>query len=60
MNDGINIILVIILICILSISICMGTGIAAYKIGQVDALNGKIKYELKVNDDKSSTWERIK
>lgn len=27
-----------------------------YKQGQIDAINGKIKYELKENEDKSKTW----
>jgi len=30
-----------------------------YKKGQIDALTGKVKYEL-VTPDKTSTWERIK
>jgi len=31
-----------------------------YKMGQVDSINGKIKYELVIKPDKTSTWERIK
>jgi len=27
-----------------------------YKQGQVDCLNGKVKYELKTNEDKSVEW----
>ena len=30
-----------------------------YKQGQVDALTGKIKYELKTNPDSTKTWEFI-
>ena len=30
-----------------------------YKQGQVDALTGKIRYELIVNEDSTKTWERI-
>jgi len=29
---------------------------AGYKRGQVDCLNGKVKYELKTNEDKSVEW----
>jgi hypothetical protein len=31
-----------------------------YKKGQIDALNGKISFELKVQEDKTTRWERIK
>ncbi len=34
------------------------TGIT-YKDGQVDAINGTIKYKLVVNKDKTSQWETI-
>lgn len=30
-----------------------------YKKGQVDALTGKVKYELMVNDDSTRTWKLI-
>lgn len=30
-----------------------------YKEGQIDALNGKVKYELKENDDKEIVWEEM-
>ena len=30
-----------------------------YKQGQIDALTGKIKYELKTNPDSTKTWEFI-
>lgn len=32
----------------------------AYKRGQVDALTGKVKYELVVNADSTKTWEEVK
>lgn len=32
----------------------------AYKQGQIDAINGKIAYSLKINDDKTSTWVKRK
>lgn len=31
-----------------------------YKLGQIDAINGKIKYHLIVNEDKTSEWVLIK
>ncbi len=31
-----------------------------YKQGQIDALNGKVKYELKRNADQTYTWEAKK
>jgi hypothetical protein len=31
-----------------------------YKDGQVDAINGKVKYELKENEDKTTEWVEIK
>lgn len=31
-----------------------------YKGGQIDAINGKIKYELVTHEDKTQTWEEIK
>lgn len=31
-----------------------------YKDGQIDAINGDIKYELVVQKDNSTKWERIK
>ena len=30
-----------------------------YKKGQIDAINGNIKYELVTNPDKSTKWVRI-
>jgi hypothetical protein len=32
----------------------------AYKKGQIDALNGKVSFELKVQEDKTTKWEKIK
>lgn len=32
----------------------------SYKQGQVDALTGKVKYELVVNADSTKTWEEVK
>lgn len=29
----------------------------AYREGQIDALTGKVKYELKTNSDSTKTWE---
>lgn len=29
-----------------------------YKQGQIDALTGKIKYELRTNADSTKTWEK--
>ena len=31
-----------------------------YKNGQIDALNGNVKYELITNQDSTRIWERIK
>lgn len=31
-----------------------------YKRGQVDAINGKIKYELKSQEDGATEWRKIK
>ena len=31
-----------------------------YHQGQIDALTGKIQYELKVNPDSTRTWEKTK
>ena len=31
----------------------------AYKQGQIDALTGKVKYELVEHDDGTRTWEEI-
>ena len=30
-----------------------------YKSGQVDALTGKVKYEMVVHEDSTRTWEKI-
>ena len=30
-----------------------------YKRGQVDALTGKVKYEMVVHEDSTLTWEKI-
>lgn len=43
-------------------AVCISASIAvvlveAYKMGQVDALTGKVKYELKTNADSTKTWE---
>ena len=32
----------------------------SYKKGQVDAINGEIKYELQTNPDSTTTWIKIK
>ena len=37
----------------------LGTPDSRYKDGQVDALTGKVKYELVVQDDSTRTWESI-
>jgi len=42
---------------VLMFSICVA--IAPYKQGQIDAINGKIKYELVVQPDKSVEWCKI-
>jgi hypothetical protein len=31
-----------------------------YRKGQIDALNGKIKYEKRENEDGETVWEKIK
>jgi hypothetical protein len=33
-------------------------GTSAYQKGQIDALNGIVKYELKTNPDKTVVWVR--
>ena len=30
-----------------------------YKEGQIDAINGKISYQLVTHEDKTQTWEKI-
>jgi hypothetical protein len=55
--------------CIFIFLIVMGMGILlaiqpvsyyGYKNGQIDALNGVIKYELTVNAANETVWEKIK
>lgn len=33
---------------------------SGYKKGQIDAINGKIEYELIEKENKTKTWEKIK
>ena len=37
----------------------MVSGLVGYKNGQVDALNGEIRYELVQQSDKSTKWDLI-
>lgn len=46
---------------LLGILVCIySTAGVEYKLGQIDALTGKIKYELVQHDDKTVSWEEIK
>jgi len=45
-------------ICIMII-VCLIIGDTKYKKGQIDALNGQIKYELVTHPDSTRTWELI-
>lgn len=36
------------------------SGGATYRDGQIDCINGKIKFQLIVNPDNSVSWEKIK
>lgn len=49
---------VLLLACLLFVaSILTGIGIG-YQRGQIDALNGKVCYELRTNPDKTVEWVR--
>lgn len=50
---GIMVIIVVLVFC----SVIYDYG---YKQGQIDAINGKIKYHLVVTDDKTSRWVLIR
>jgi hypothetical protein len=43
-----------------TILVVIGKYKEGYKDGQVDAINGKVKYELKENEDKTTEWVEIK
>lgn len=47
--------IIIIFILIWSFGFYLGLN-NGYKEGQIDAINGVIKYELVINKDKSMTW----
>lgn len=47
--------IIIIIILIWSFGFYLGLN-NGYKEGQIDAINGVIKYELVINKDKSMTW----
>jgi len=47
--------IIIIIILIWSFGFYLGLN-SGYKEGQIDAINGVIKYELVINKDKSMTW----
>lgn len=48
------------MLIILIISLITGnTYNDGYETGQIDAINGKIEYQLVVNPDKTSQWEKI-
>ena len=53
--DGV--IIFLLLLVIFALGIIFGQ-IGEYKKGQVDAINGNIKYQLVVNPDKTSSWEK--
>lgn len=44
--------------CIMISSIYIG--FYGYKKGQIDAINGKIEYELKKNENNTVHWKKIK
>ena len=49
-----------IIICFIIMAFVMNNvHVDAYKEGQVDAINGKISYQLTTHDDKTQTWEKI-
>jgi ABC-type dipeptide/oligopeptide/nickel transport system permease subunit len=59
-NDGTAVVLGIICL-IISLFAGLQSGFSSgYKRGQIDALSGKIKYELVQHDDKTVTWEEVK
>lgn len=43
---------------LMGVSLAMPESTSLYKQGQVDAINGKIVFELKKNADGTSTWVR--
>ena len=49
--------LVFIIICLILINI--GVYYGQYKDGQIDAINGKIYYELIESEDRSTQWKKI-
>jgi hypothetical protein len=60
MDDGWDVIAVFLVMLILGLGGGYIVGhYLGYKEGQIAAINGKIGYELKVQEDKSIYWERI-
>ena len=53
--------IIILVIVMLLVGMILGgifdTGVK-YRQGQIDALNGQIKYELKTNPDSTVTWHK--
>jgi len=57
-DDLVKILILIITIAIIS-CVCIGITKNAYKQGQIDAINGKIKYQLVKQNDGSTSWKYI-
>ena len=56
-NDWVGYMVVVVFICATIIIGILST--KSYKRGQIDAINGKIKYELIENAKKEMVWDRI-
>ena len=58
MKDGVRFLIYLCIIISFALMI-MVSGLIGYKNGQVDALNGEIRYELVQQSDKSTRWDLI-
>lgn len=51
--------IIFILVIAALIALILKTSNYAYKQGQIDAIHGKIQYELRQNEDGSKSWKKI-
>ncbi len=58
-NDRVLAIINLVCFALVMVCFCLIANLK-YKEGQIDSINGKIKYELKANSDGSSSWREIK
>ena len=58
-GSGVTIVICSIIVFVLGLLLIVMMSEEIYKEGQVDALTGKIKYELIENTDKTKKWEKI-